>query len=62
VLSAPVIQEPILAARARSRAVLGTGGEHLAALLRRRLPAPLTVIESARSGPDLGSDAIRMAR
>jgi SecD/SecF fusion protein len=60
VLSAPVIQEPIIGGSGQI-----SGGfsvqetTDLSALLRAgALPAPLTVIEERTVGPDLGSDAI----
>ncbi len=62
VISAPVIQEPILGGSGQiqgSFTVAETGS--LAALLRAgALPVPLQIIEERMVGPDLGSDAIRM--
>ena len=62
VLSAPVIQTPILGGSGQI-----TGGftmqtaKDLSAMLRAgALPAPLTVIEERSVGPDLGGDAIEM--
>jgi SecD/SecF fusion protein len=62
VLSAPVIQEPILGGKGQiSGRFTVQEASDLAALLRAgALPAPLTVIEERTVGPDLGSDAIRM--
>lgn len=62
VLSAPVIQTPILGG---SGVITGNFTMQetatLSALLRAgALPAPLTVIEERTVGPDLGSDAIQM--
>jgi SecD/SecF fusion protein len=62
VLSAPVIQEPILGGSGQitGRFTVQEASD-LAALLRAgALPAPLTVIEERTVGADLGSDAIRM--
>lgn len=62
VISAPVIQEPILGGSGQiqgSFTVAETGS--LAALLRAgALPVPLQIVEERMVGPDLGSDAIRM--
>jgi SecD/SecF fusion protein len=62
VLSAPVIQEPILGGSGQiSGRFTGQEANDLAALLRAgALPAPLTVIEERTVGADLGSDAIAM--
>jgi SecD/SecF fusion protein len=60
VLSAPIIQEPILGGSGQiSGSFTVAGATDLSALLRAgALPAPLTVIEERTVGPDLGSDAI----
>ncbi|MPY75661.1 MAG: protein translocase subunit SecD [Alphaproteobacteria bacterium] len=60
VLSAPVIQEPILGGSGQiSGRFTVEEAKDLAALLRAgALPAPLTVIEERTVGADLGSDAI----
>lgn len=62
VISAPVIQEPILGGSGQiqgSFTVAETSS--LAALLRAgALPVPLQIVEEGMVGPDLGSDAIRM--
>ncbi len=62
VISAPVIQEPILGGSGQiqgSFTVAETSS--LAALLRAgALPVPLQIVEERMVGPDLGSDAIRM--
>jgi SecD/SecF fusion protein len=62
VLSAPVIQEPILGGSGQiSGHFTVADTTSLAALLRAgALPVPLHVIEKRSVGPDLGSDAIRM--
>jgi SecD/SecF fusion protein len=62
VLSAPVIQEPILGGSGQiSGRFTVQEANDLAALLRAgALPAPLTVIEERTVGADLGSDAIAM--
>src|SRR6185295_18642475 len=60
VLSAPVIQEPIIGGSGQiSGGFSVQEATDLSALLRAgALPAPLTVIEERTVGPDLGSDAI----
>jgi len=62
VLSAPVIQEPILGGSGQISGNFSVEeATMLSALLRAgALPAPLTVIEERTVGPDLGSDAIEM--
>ena len=62
VLSAPVIQEPIIGGSGQiSGNFTVAETTSLAALLRAgALPAPLHDIEERTVGPDLGSDAIRM--
>ncbi|MGH6915818.1 MAG: protein translocase subunit SecD, partial [Geminicoccales bacterium] len=62
VLSAPVIQEPILGGSGQiSGRFTVEEAKDLAALLRAgALPAPLNVIEERTVGADLGSDAIAM--
>lgn len=62
VLSAPVIQEPILGGSGQiSGSFSVQEAKDLAALLRAgALPAPLTVIEERTVGADLGGDAISM--
>jgi SecD/SecF fusion protein len=62
VLSAPVIQEPIIGGSGQiSGHFTVADTTSLAALLRAgALPAPLHVIEKRTVGPDLGSDAIHM--
>jgi SecD/SecF fusion protein len=62
VLSAPVIEEPILAGSGQIRGSF-TSAEtaSLAALLRAgALPVPLNIIDERMVGADLGADAIRM--
>jgi SecD/SecF fusion protein len=60
VLSAPIIQEPILGGAGQiSGNFTVQQASDLAALLRAgALPAPLTVVEERTVGADLGSDAI----
>jgi protein-export membrane protein SecD len=60
VLSAPVIQEPILGGRGQiSGNFTAESANELSVLLRAgALPAPLTIIEERSVGPDLGADAI----
>ncbi len=60
VLSAPVIQEPILGGRGQiSGNFTAETAQELAVLLRAgALPAPLTIVEERSVGPDLGADAI----
>lgn len=62
VLSAPVIQEPILGGSGQiSGSFTAEETATLSALLRAgALPAPLHVIEERTVGPDLGADAIEM--
>jgi SecD/SecF fusion protein len=62
VLSAPVIQEPILGGSGQiSGSFTVEGASDLAASLRAgALPAPLTVIEERTVGADLGADAVAM--
>lgn len=61
VLSAPVIQEPILGGRGQiSGNFTAESANELSVLLRAgALPAPLTIIEERSVGPDLGADAIQ---
>ena len=62
VISAPVIQEPIIGGSGQIQGNF-TADEtsSLAALLRAgALPVPLQIVEERMVGPDLGSDAIRM--
>jgi protein-export membrane protein SecD len=61
VISAPVINEPILGGRGQiSGSFNAASANELAILLRAgALPAPLTVIEERTVGPELGADAIR---
>ena len=61
VISAPVIQTPILGGRGQiSGNFDATSANDLAVLLRAgALPAPLTVIEQRSVGPELGADSIR---
>jgi SecD/SecF fusion protein len=61
VLSAPVIQEPIVAGSGQIEGRFTTAEtQSLAALLRAgSLPVPLKVVEERTVGPDLGADAIR---
>jgi SecD/SecF fusion protein len=61
VISAPVIQEPILGGRGQiSGNFTAQSANELAVLLRAgALPAPLTVIEERSIGPELGADSIR---
>ena len=60
VLTAPVIQQPILAGSGQiSGSFTSQSASDLSALLRAgALPAPLTVIEERTVGADLGADAI----
>ncbi|MCA1443612.1 protein translocase subunit SecD [Ensifer sp. IC4062] len=62
VLTAPVINEPILGGRGQiSGNFTAESATVLSALLRSgALPAPLTIIEERSVGPNLGSDSIRM--
>ncbi|MBL8269923.1 protein translocase subunit SecD [Steroidobacter sp.] len=62
VISAPVIQEPILGGSGQiSGNFTMAETSSLAALLRAgALPVPLQIVEERTVGPDLGSDAIRM--
>ncbi|MCA1491190.1 protein translocase subunit SecD [Sinorhizobium alkalisoli] len=62
VLTAPVINEPILGGRGQiSGNFTAEEATVLSALLRSgALPAPLTIIEERSVGPNLGSDSIRM--
>ncbi|OHV73305.1 protein translocase subunit SecD [Ensifer sp. LCM 4579] len=62
VLTAPVINEPILGGRGQiSGHFTAEEATVLSALLRSgALPAPLTIIEERSVGPNLGSDSIRM--
>ncbi|MHC2490521.1 SecD/SecF fusion protein [Sinorhizobium meliloti] len=62
VLTAPVINEPILGGRGQiSGSFTVEEATVLSALLRSgALPAPLTIIEERSVGPNLGSDSIRM--
>src|SRR5690606_37431785 len=62
VLSAPVIEQPIVGGSGRISGSFTTEETAvLSALLRAgALPAPLTVIEERTVGPDLGSDVISM--
>ena len=61
VISAPVINEPILQGRGQiSGNFTATSAQNLAVLLRAgALPAPLTVVEERSVGPELGADSIR---
>ncbi len=61
VISAPVINEPILAGRGQiSGTYTAQSANDLAVLLRAgALPAPLTVVEERSVGPELGADSIR---
>ena len=61
VISAPVINEPILQGRGQiSGNFNATSAQNLAVLLRAgALPAPLTVVEERSVGPELGADSIR---
>jgi SecD/SecF fusion protein len=62
VISAPVIQEPIVGGSGQIQGNFTTAEtSSLAALLRAgALPVPLQIVEERMVGPDLGSDAIRM--
>ncbi|MEJ6847195.1 protein translocase subunit SecD [Sinorhizobium fredii] len=62
VLTAPVINEPILGGRGQINGNFTVEeATVLSALLRSgALPAPLTIIEERSVGPNLGSDSIRM--
>ncbi|NRP71751.1 hypothetical protein ILFOPFJJ_02641 [Ensifer psoraleae] len=62
VLTAPVINEPILGGRGQiSGNFTAQEATVLSALLRSgALPAPLTIIEERSVGPNLGSDSIRI--
>lgn len=62
VISAPVIQEPILGGSGQIQGNFTVAEtSSLAALLRAgALPVPLQIVEERMVGPDLGSDAIRM--
>jgi SecD/SecF fusion protein len=62
VISAPVIQEPILGGAGQIQGNFTMAEtSSLAALLRAgALPVPLQIIDERMVGPDLGSDAIRM--
>ena len=61
VISAPVIQTPILGGRGQiSGNFDANSANDLAVLLRAgALPAPLTVVEQRSVGPELGADSIR---
>ncbi len=61
VISAPVINEPIIGGRGQiSGNFTAASANELAVLLRAgALPAPLTVVEERSVGPELGADAIR---
>ncbi len=61
VISAPVINEPIIGGRGQiSGSFTAASANELAILLRAgALPAPLTVVEERTVGPELGADAIR---
>ncbi len=61
VISAPVIQTPILGGRGQiSGNFTAQSANDLAVLLRAgALPAPLTVLEQRSIGPELGADSIR---
>ncbi len=60
VISAPVIQEPILGGKGQISGSFTTQTANDLALLLRAgaLPAPLTVLEERTVGPDLGADSI----
>lgn len=62
VISAPVIQEPIIGGSGQiSGSFTVAETSSLAALLRAgALPVPLQIVAEGMVGPDLGSDAIRM--
>jgi SecD/SecF fusion protein len=62
VISAPVIQEPIVGGSGQIQGNFTMAEtSSLAALLRAgALPVPLQIVEERMVGPDLGSDAIRM--
>ncbi|HEY5755713.1 MAG TPA: protein translocase subunit SecD [Steroidobacter sp.] len=62
VISAPVIQEPIVGGSGQiSGNFTAAETTSLSALLRAgALPVPLQIVEERMVGPDLGSDAIRM--
>lgn len=62
VISAPVIQEPIIGGAGQIQGNFTVAEtSSLAALLRAgALPVPLQIVEERTVGPDLGSDAIRM--
>lgn len=62
VISAPVIQEPIVGGSGQIQGNFTIAEtSSLAALLRAgALPVPLQIVEERMVGPDLGSDAIRM--
>ncbi|HWK50178.1 MAG TPA: protein translocase subunit SecD, partial [Steroidobacter sp.] len=62
VISAPVIQEPIIGGSGQITGNFTTAEtSSLSALLRAgALPVPLHIIQEGMVGPDLGSDAIRM--
>ena len=61
VISAPVIQTPIVGGRGQiSGSFNARSAQELSVLLRAgALPAPLTVVEERSVGPELGADAIR---
>ncbi len=61
VISAPVINEPIIGGRGQISGNFTAGSANELAILLRAgaLPAPLTVIEERTVGPELGADAIR---
>ena len=61
VISAPVINEPIIGGRGQISGNFTAGSANELAILLRAgaLPAPLTVIEEHTVGPELGADAIR---
>ncbi len=61
VLSAPVIEEPIIGGAGQIKGnFTAQSASDLAALLRAgALPAPLTIVEERTVGPDVGKDAIK---
>jgi preprotein translocase subunit SecD len=64
VISAPVIQEPILGGSGQISGRFSTReAQNLALLLRSgALPVPLTIIEERSVGPSLGADSIRAGK
>jgi preprotein translocase subunit SecD len=64
VISAPVIQEPILGGSGQISGSFSTREvQNLALLLRSgALPVPLTIIEERSVGPSLGADSIRAGK